>query len=348
MGNSNGTFLSVISRLSLHQRTLRYYWTNRSFLAWRRLAAFSLQKMLGRRVPAIVYISLTSRCQCHCPHCYAESHKRTGAEEMTTEEIKFLIDQAKEMGILEVVFFGGEPLLRNDAQALVSHAHRAGMITRIDTNGLLLSRERVWGLKKAGLTACCVSLDSADPETHDRWRGVPGIFDKVMKGIAYLRECGVCTHLFVVATRNNIPAGLERIRALGKKIGASAMFMAFPLAGGRWANASEELLTEEERGRVRWFQDLSFVYCELPTPRSLCPHLDGLLFHITATGDVTPCPCAPFVIGNVRSRPLKDLWLRYTAGLNLEFRDDCPINHARSREVFKSFVESFAQDDRFK
>lgn len=347
MANSNGRFLPVVSRLSLYRRTLRYYWTNRSLLAWRRLAVFSLQRMLSRRVPAIIYISITSRCQCRCFHCYAEAHKRTDAEEMTTEEIKSLIDQAKEMGILEVVFFGGEPLLRKDVLALISYAHGAGMITRVDTNGLLLSREMVSRLRKAGLTACCVSLDSTDPEIHDRWRGVPGIFEKVMKGIGYLREFGIPTHLFVVATRSNIPDGLERIRALGKKIGASAMFIAFPLAGGRWAEASGELLTAEERTRVRRFLDSSFVYCELPTPRSLCPHFDRLLFHVTASGDVTPCPCSPFVIGNIRRRRLTDLWARYTTGLNLEFRDDCPVNDARSREVFKTFVESFAQNDRF-
>ena len=51
---------------------------------------------------------------------------------------------------------------------LVQHAHRRGLLTRINTNGLLLDRSLVRELRKAGLTQGAVSIDDTDPETHDR------------------------------------------------------------------------------------------------------------------------------------------------------------------------------------
>jgi MoaA/NifB/PqqE/SkfB family radical SAM enzyme len=76
--------------------------------------------------------------------------------------------------VLQVAFSGGEPPLREDIVELVRHAHDIGLLTRISTNGLLLDRELVSRLKRAGLTPCGVSIDDADPETHDRLRGLLG------------------------------------------------------------------------------------------------------------------------------------------------------------------------------
>src|SRR4030042_5868080 len=173
-----GQFLPATSKVSLAYRTLRYYRANHSLLAWRRLLAFGYHRMLRRPVPSFIDIATTYRCQCRCVHCSADGHKKAGRQEMETEEIKSIIEQAKRLGTLEVVFSGGEPLLRRAAIELVRFAHDIGMITRLNTNGLLLDRRRVAELKKAGLTLCAVSLDDCDPQVHDTLRGVPATYEK--------------------------------------------------------------------------------------------------------------------------------------------------------------------------
>ena len=341
MAYFRGKYLPVTSKLSLRYRTIRYYWANRSLLAWKRLLAFSVQRRLGRPVPAFVDIATTYRCQCRCVHCSSDGHKKPELAEMTTDEIKSIIDQAKEIGALEIVFSGGEPLLRKDAFELIRHAHDAGMITRLNTNGLLLNRRRAALLKKAGLTLCGVSIDDPDPEIHDDLRGVPGTYQKALAGIRYLREFGVLSQMLVYASKQNLTPRLKRMVALGEQLGASTMFIFFPIASGRWETAFDQVLNAEERARARGFQDLTFAYSELPTAKSLCVHLHKLILYVTAYGEVTPCPVAPFVIGSLRRQPLKKLWRQYAAQLDLEFHDDCPLNNLRDREVLRNHIESF-------
>ncbi len=341
-----GQYLPVTSWLSLRGRVLRYYRANRSLLAWRRLVSFRVLRLLGRSVPTFIDIGVTYRCQCRCLHCSAEGQKRPGLEEMTSEEIKSVIDQARDMGIPEVIFSGGEPLLRQDTIELVGYAHEAGMITRLNTNGLLLDRDRVAGLKKAGLTLCGVSFDASDPLVHDQFCGVPGAFNRALDGLRLVREFGILSQMLVLASRSNILSGLGDLLKLGRRAGASFMFIFWPIASGRWKNARVQVLDREERSRVRRFQDLTFAYCELPTEKTLCCHADKSIFYVNAHGEVTPCPFAPFVIGSIRQGPLKDLWQRYTSRWELEFRDDCPLNDFRKRELFRSQVEAFRLRDK--
>jgi len=121
-----------------------------------------------------------------------------------------------------------------------------------------------------------------------------------------------------------------------------AVFIFFPMAVGRWDRAYGEVLTGEERQRVRALQDLSLVHLELPTPRTVCCAHEKLVLYVSATGDVTPCPFVPFVMGNIRERPLAEMWRRYCAGMKLAYRGDCPMNDPGARDAFRRHVESVA------
>jgi len=338
-----GKYLPVTTKIGLAHRTLRYYWADGPFRAWRQLLAFPYHRLLRRPAPAFVDIATTYRCQCRCVHCSAEGHKRAGEEEMGTKEIKSIIDQARRLGALEIIFTGGEPLLRNDTFELVGHAHQEGMITRLNTNGLLLDRRTAIELKKAGLTVCGVSLDSAEALTHDQLRGYPGAFQKAVEGIRYLREVQVLSQILVYAQKGALPRHLKEMVALGNRLGASTMFIFFPIASGRWYNAFDKVLDARERGIVRGFQGLTFAHTEIPTKDSLCPHVSRLCFYITAYGDLTPCPVAHPIIGNIRKQALRELWTSYCSQLKLQYRDDCPLNDRHSRAEFEGFVDSFAR-----
>ncbi len=322
-------------------RSLRQFYASRSVKAWKRLLRFYYRRhVLRQPVPLIMDIAVTYRCQCRCVHCCAEALRGSGTTELKTEELKSLIDQAEQMGVMQVVFSGGEPLLRKDIVELVRYAHDAGMMIRLNTNSLLLNPQLVLNLKKAGLDICAVSIDDAEPKVHDRLRGVPGLHKKALSGIGLLRKYGLFFNILTYASKRNVTAGLEKIIAWARQLGVLSVLIYFPVAVGRWEGAFDQALNAEERRKVRGLQDFTTVYMELPTAKTLCYTYEKSIFYVSAYGDITPCPVVPYSLGNIREQALEKIWRRWTDHLNLVWRGNCPMNNLRGREELKKHIES--------
>lgn len=321
-------------------RGFRLYHSNGSSRAKRLLLKHFLTRVRDGNVPEIITIGVTYRCQCSCVHCSSNVRSRKKSEELSTWEIKSIIDQSKRLGVVRVTFFGGEPLLRKDIIELVKYAHNAGMITRINTNGWLLSRELVLRLKAAGLTLCDVSIDDADPETHDRLRGLPGLYKKAVEGIKLLNEHNILCQIVTYAAKKNVTSGIEAIIALGRALGVYAVSIVFPMATGCWYNALDVLLTEEEKEKVRGLGDHSFIHVELPTRRSKCNVLKKKSLYVSPEGNITPCPFIPYAIGNTKRATLEDVWRQFNAKAHLKKLGDCPMNDIQSRQELLRAIES--------
>jgi len=105
---------------------------------------------------------------------------------LTTEEIYDILAQLRELGVIQVFFSGGEPLLRHDLSRLVERAAKLRFKSiSISTNGLLLTENRARELLDSGLTVVALSIDGLQ-ETHDYLRGVTGSFDKVISALEIL------------------------------------------------------------------------------------------------------------------------------------------------------------------
>jgi MoaA/NifB/PqqE/SkfB family radical SAM enzyme len=324
-------------------RSISQFYANRSLKAWKRLFLYYYRLLVLRQpVPRIIDIATTNRCQCRCIHCCAEAHRVSGKRELETGELKNLIDQAQHLGAIQVVFSGGEPLLRKDIVELVHHAHEAGMMIRLNTNGLLLKPRLVLDLKKAGLNICAVSIDDAEPEVHDRLRGVPGLYEKALRGVGLLQKYGIFFNILTYASKKNAAGGLEKIIKLGRQLGVLSVLIYFPVAVGRWEGAFDQTLTGEERGKVREVQDFTTVYMELSTAKSKCCGLEKSIFYISAYGDVTPCPVVPYSFGNIRRQSLLEIWRRWGNHRAIVYREDCPMNNLDGRKALKNYVDSLA------
>ncbi len=321
-------------------RASRLYATNGSLWAYLQATSHVYRKLKGEAPPVTAALASTFRCQCNCVHCFSAVKGRDNSHEMSTEELKKAIDQFKALGALLVIFSGGEPLLREDIFDLVAHAHGIGLLTRISTNGFLLTRERVAELKQAGLNQCGVSIDDADPATHDRLRGLPGCFERAVQGLRYLNEYRINSKILVYAARRNVAEGLERIIDLGRRLHVFSVYILIPVAAGRWADAQGEVLSNEEMARILELYDFKFVHLEFSTMESMCCAYDKLLVYVGATGDVTPCPYVPYAIGNLRKEPLADIWRRHVSALQLEYRGGCPMNDEKAREALRMHTES--------
>jgi MoaA/NifB/PqqE/SkfB family radical SAM enzyme len=342
MDSANNFRLHLLIFLSRWYRILRLYAKNKSLKAWGHLFRYALKKMAGKSIPAYIDIGVTYKCQCQCVHCAAHAFHGDEREEMDTSQLKDLIDQAHSLGTLQVIFSGGEPLLRKDTLELVRYAHEAGFIIRLNTNGLLLTPERVADIKEAGVNQVGISIDSAEPERHNVLRQKDGVYQKALEGLSYLRDAGLYFMFLTYASKANIAAGLAEIIRLGKKQGAFGLFVFFPIAVGRWDLSYDQALTHEEREKVRQYHDLKQVYLELPTSRTNCCSYEKLLIYVTAQGDVTPCPFVPFPLGNLKDHSLVELWNSYVDQMALESRGYCPMNKLESREELKRYVQTAA------
>ncbi len=332
----------VITLVNRVQRMIRLYASNRSLRAVLQVPRFAARRLYMQPVPANVSVALTYRCQCRCEHCYSNAPDRKNHEELTLAELRSVLDQIKHLGALQVIFSAGEPLLRNDLEDILRHAHRAGLLTRVNTNGLLLDRARAASLKKAGLTQCAVSIDHPDAEVHDALRGVPRAFERAVQAIRNLREAGIPCQMCTYASRRLIPDGLREIIALGRRLRVMSVYFFWPVAAGRWDSAFDLMLNAEERAYVRTLQDPSFVHLELPTPRTRCDVVIKRILFISPQGDVTPCPFVPYALGNIRRDPLEKIWRRHCSALNLDYSDDCIMNDIRQRKAIKTHAENVA------
>jgi len=127
-------------------------------------------------------------CNQKCLHCYASGQPMAETRELTTEEWKKVLETLRRSLIPQVTFTGGEPTLRADLTELVAAAQ--WFVTRLNTNGRLLTKELCRGLYDASLDSVQVTLYASDAAVHDRLVGAPG-FAETVQGIHNAVEAGL-------------------------------------------------------------------------------------------------------------------------------------------------------------
>jgi MoaA/NifB/PqqE/SkfB family radical SAM enzyme len=130
-------------------------------------------------------IRVTENCNSKCTTCYA--WKNRSINELTTEEMKDALHQLKDVNVKNVIFIGGEPLLRDDIGTLIREASLLQFDSIIVvTNGLLLEK-KAEELLKSGVTHITVSVDGVG-HTNDIIRGIPGSYEKAIEGIKKIQR----------------------------------------------------------------------------------------------------------------------------------------------------------------
>jgi hypothetical protein len=157
--------------------------------------------------------------------------ERFARSDLASDDIKRILDRAAELGFSAVSFTGGEPLLRlDDLVAFIQYADKAGFkYIRTGTNGFLLRqvlgpqfagrvRELAEKLAATPLRNLWISVDSADPDTHERMRGLPGVFGAIEKAVPIFHDCGLYPSANLGINRNvggeataSLSLGRERV-----------------------------------------------------------------------------------------------------------------------------------------
>lgn len=173
-----------------------------------------LKSLCSPRAPGYLIHFVTHRCNARCGHCFDRPQRETigRADELDLVRIARIAASARGAG--HVSLTGGEPLLRNDLAEILAAYYRAGVRSfSVSTNGAFPDRllrlvERLPEIAPRARVMVTISVDGIG-ETHDRLRGVPGLFDSVTASIRNLcamraRLLQLRVHACIAATADNV------------------------------------------------------------------------------------------------------------------------------------------------
>ena len=229
-----------------------------------------------------------------------------------------------------LILTGGEPLVRGDLYEIIKHASSIGLSVVVGTNGTLLDENTVERLRACGLKGVGISVDSVNPASHDSFRGMPGAWEKTLNSADLLKSQGLEFQMQFTVTKSNfdeIPALIE----LAWKKGAKAANVFFLVCTGRGQEMTD-ISPAQYESMLKYLAEAENEYAGRIMVRARCaPHFLRLVqqmhpdspvmkgatsgciagtgyFRITPEGDVTPCPYMPTSAGNIKKRPLSDIW----------------------------------------
>jgi len=305
--------------------------------------------LLGRTFPIAMTYAVTYRCQLNCVHCSAGNHLRKDVPELSTDDAKRLIDDSLDLGVTILAFTGGEPLLRDDIYELIAHIDQRKALPLLFTNGLLLTDENVDRLAEAGLYTLFVSIDSADPEEHDRLRGKPGLFENAVLGLERMKSKGVFVGLSSYASRSNTEQDTyKKLHSLAQKLGAHNLLLFDAVPTGNLLRDTSEMLTAEQREEIYRYSARIFEKSIMPplSSQSWQNSVEGNLagigclaaniqYYVSAYGDIAPCDFTPISFGNIRKEPLRAIWKKMIKHPAYRHKETfCRMQNARFRSFY--------------
>lgn len=272
----------------------------------------------NKNLPNLVSFAVNDVCDAACEHCSFFS----GVDDPTRAVLSLaqcqrLIKDAQALGVSVINFVGGEPLLRDDLSQILQSVDKDLSTTVLFTNGSRLA-ERAKELKDAGLDSVYISIDAADAEHHDRFRGKTGLFEQAIAGIGRAKALGMSTGISCSISPDAFRAGeLDRIIELGKQIGIHEVLVFDMLPTGRYKHR-HDLIDNPDWAETMidslepYNQDPGYpgvvAFAYMASHRSVGCSCGTSYFYISPYGDVMSCDFNHASFGNVLETPLYQIW----------------------------------------
>ncbi len=258
----------------------------------------------GLPAPPVMICSVTNRCNLQCKGCYHRSQERHPGIELSSERFGRLIVEASEIGTRIIMLAGGEPLLRRDM--LEAAAAEKGTLFPVFTNGVLLDSDTTRFFKKHRNLIPVLSIEGDQQKTDER-RG-DGLYGKVESAAKVLRRNKMFYGLSITLTSDNFnqvmdPGYLQRYYNQGCRLFFFIEYV--PVT----EKDIPSCLTAEQRKKLPVINKLlretiPALYIILPGEEEQyggCLAAGRGFIHISATGDVEPCPFAPYSDTNINN-----------------------------------------------
>ena len=281
---------------------------------------------------------VTPKCNLSCIHCRASASPWVNENNLIRGDAVYnLIDSLSNLKTKVLVLTGGEPLLRDDLEEIISYARKKSIKCRIQSNGLLLTENRILKLKESGIFSFGIGLDSPNPETHDYIRNKKGAFEQAIKIINLLKQNDVKCHIEFTLTKLNNNQ-LEEMFNLLNILAIDTFLMRAAIFEGRATTDNESFVLSaiEYRDALKKLHELSKKY-----PNIIANSQDPLyhlvdsrikenlnkvgdiqsgkiisgctvgvnMVHIRTNGDIGQCTFLPNItLGNCLKTPLEQIW----------------------------------------
>lgn len=256
-----------------------------------------LEAESGRPLRAM--LELSDRCNEVCVHCYQVQGQKG---ELTTADWRGVLDELAEAGVLMLTLSGGEVTLRPDFLELVAYARSLGFALRVFTNGLTMTEALARELARHSVLDVEISVYGTRAEIHDFVTGVPGSFERTVRGVSALVRAGVCVTIKSVALSVNHD-DLAHYAAFAAGLGAQHRID----TGGVMAREDGDRCTEAlqppdaaltvlEKTHGAMHEVSAASSGRMPSDELLCGAAHEL--HFEANGEVRPCTMLDVRLGH--------------------------------------------------
>ncbi len=315
---------------------------------------------LGWRPPVYLVHAVTARCNARCGFCAWKPEFYNPADQLPTDAIKQLYEDAKRAGFVGVSMWGGEPLLHPDFDEILGHASQLGLMTHAVTNGFLLDRKMDVIVRH--LDRICISLDHPS-SVHDGIRGIKGLFDRIVESTRELRRRAPSKQIIFVYTLQKANVAETALRAMAElmaELGALVVFNGlredaattetginlsdYAPSREQLANAFATVGDLKRKGYPILNSHTYLDMLRVGPPVYRC-HWPKFMLPVEANGDVVDCMhWGTRPIGNIRETPfaelLKSKRLREITGKEGERCHDCvSIHRVEISEVWNGNFE---------
>jgi len=302
-------FFSEFVRVSLRRPSQALFFART--VLWQGLAARRRARCAreGLTVPPIAIFSITNRCNLRCKGCYSQAIHRDSTDELSPERIRSLVAEADALGISFFVIAGGEPLVRPEIVEITRDFPH--IVFLLITNGLLLDKPLIEQLTTQRNTVPVLSIEGSQAQTDDR-RG-EGVHERLQKRMAQLKEAGIFFSLSLTVTRENFATVTDQVFLQGAVDAGCRLFFHMeytPLREG----TDEWVITDAQRAEMKelvagFRRTFNAVFIAVPwdeEEQGGCLASGRGFVHISASGDLEPCPFAPWSDASVRTTPLRE------------------------------------------
>ena len=301
-------FCRDLARVSSGERGLALHFVHTALKQRDAAARRRRSAKAGVQVPPLMILSVTRRCNLRCAGCFVQEHARPAGNELSMAEIRAILSDARDLGVSMVALAGGEPLTR--PEILDVAAEFPELLFPLVTNGSLLDDAIIAKLAALRNVIPVISLEGLEFETDGR-RG-NGVYEKALDAMARLQERRILFGASLMVTRRNFGLITSRRFVSGLVSRGAKLFFYVdyvPIKAG-----TEHLIpSQTQRGLEPFtmmllrseFKAMFVASAASEAAFGGCMAAGRGFVHVSADGDLEPCPFSPFADTNLRQVPLR-------------------------------------------
>jgi MoaA/NifB/PqqE/SkfB family radical SAM enzyme len=280
---------------------------------WQKRAAQTRQRWQNENlhVPPFLIVSVTNKCNLRCKGCIAFAHRehRPAARELSEHRLRSLVSEARQLGVSAIILAGGGPLVRKELLTVTKDV--PSIVFPLITNGTLIDETVMRQFTEQRNVIPIISIEGDECDTDER-RGA-GIYKRLQWVMEKMRAEGIFFGCSLTITRSNVATITETNFVKNLVEAGTSLFLLLEYVSFE-PGTDDWVLTDEQRSHLR--QTTEAFRAQFPALFIAIPgdeeQYGGCLaagrgfVHISAGGDVEPCPASPFSDASVQRASLRE------------------------------------------